>query len=65
MKRRDRLDERERATLSWLSSQLLNTTIVWYLKEKAQKIWKGIGCEVPGPVGKSGYSWPRPLIFAR
>lgn len=41
LKRRDRLDERERATLSWLSSQFSNTTIAWYLKEKARKIWKG------------------------
>lgn len=41
LKRRDRLNERERATLSWLSSQFSNTTIAWYLKEKARKIWKG------------------------
>lgn len=41
LKRRDRLDERERATLNWLSSQFSNTTIAWYLKEKARKIWKG------------------------
>ena len=41
LKRRDRLDARERATLSWLSSQFSNTTIMWYLKEKAWKIWKG------------------------
>lgn len=41
LKRRDRLDERERATLSWLSGQFSNTMIAWYLKEKARKIWKG------------------------